>query len=166
MDFLDVIDTPSCNQFNALIMKKPTVVQFFSAGCGFCHQLEPEWNSLKDMLKEKYKGDMMLARVREDMMGSVKCDKDIEGFPTIFVLKKGKKKKEFVGDRNSAELLEFIEKNIALQKKTQKGGRRVKKNVRSSRRRRRRYKRRKTKRKRRRTRKRRRKSRRIKRRRG
>ena len=159
MDFLDVIDTPSCNQFNALIMEKPTVVQFFSEGCGYCHQLEPEWDSLKDMLKEKYQGDMMLARVRDDMIKNIKCDKDIEGFPTIFVLKKGKKKQECVGNRNSAELLKFIEDNIDIRKKTQKGGRRNKKYARSRRRRRYRHK---TKRKRRRTRRRRRKSRRIK----
>jgi len=154
MNFLDVIDKPSCNTFNALIMQKPTVVQFFSPGCGYCDQLKPEWNSLQEMLKKQYKGDMLLARVHADMIQNVECDKDIEGFPTIYVLKKGKKKKEFGGDRNAQELLKFIEKHIGIKKKGQKG---------SGRRRRRR--RRKTKRKRRRTRKRRRKSRRIKRRR-
>lgn len=120
MNFLDVIDNPSCNEFNALIMQKPTIVQFFSPGCGYCDQLKPEWHSLQEMLKEQYEGDMLLARVREDMMGSVKCDKDIEGFPTIFVLKKGKKKKEFRGDRNAGELLKFIEKHIGIQKKKKK----------------------------------------------
>ena len=154
MDFLDVIDEPSCDKFNALIMQKPTVVQFFSPGCGYCHQLKPEWDSLTDMLREKYQGDMMLARVRNDMIKNVECDKDIEGFPTIFVLKKGKKRGEFSGDRNAQELLKFIEKHIGIQKKGQKGGGRS--------RRRRRRQRRKTKRKRRRTRRRRRKSRRIK----
>ena len=122
MNFLDVIDKPSCNKFNALIMQKPTIVQFFSTGCGYCDQLKPEWNSLQEMLKEKYEGDMMLARVREDMMGYVKCDKNIEGFPTIFVLKKGKKQKEFEGNRNAGELLKFIAKHIRIEKKGQKGG--------------------------------------------
>lgn len=163
MNFLDVIDKPSCNKFNALIMQKPTIVQFFSPGCGYCDQLKPEWDSLREMLKEKYEGDMMLARVREDMMGDVKCDKNIKGFPTIFVLKKGKKKTEFGGERNAGELLKFIEKHIRIEKKGQKGSGR-------SWRRRRRRQRRKTKRnkgrtKRRRTRRRRRKRRRIQRRR-
>lgn len=156
MNFLDVIDNQSCNKFNALIMEQPTVVQFFSPGCGYCDQLKPEWNSLHEILKEQYKGDMLLARVHADMIKNVKCDKDIEGFPTIFVLKKGKKRGEFSGDRNANELLKFIEKHIDIQKKGQKGG------VRSRRRSRRR---RKTKRKRRRTRRRRQRKRRIKRRR-
>ena len=155
MNFLDVIDKTSCNKFNALIMQQPTVVQFFSPGCGYCDQLKPEWDSLQEMLKEQYQGDMLLARVHADMIKNVKCDKDIEGFPTIFVLKKGKKKKEFGGDRNAQELLKFIEKHIGIQKKGQKGGRRS-----------RRRQRRKTKRKRRRTRRRRRRRRKIKRRRG
>ena len=123
MNFLDVIDKPSSNKFNTLILQQPTVVQFFSPGCGYCQQLEPEWDSLKKTLKEKYEGDMMLARVREDMIGEVKCDKSIEGFPTIFVLEKGKKKKEFGKDRNAGELLKFIEENISISKKSQGGGR-------------------------------------------
>ena len=121
MNFLDVIDNQSCNKFNALIMEQPTVVQFFSPGCGYCDQLKPEWNSLHEILKGQYKGDMLLARVHADMIKNVKCDKDIEGFPTIFVLKKGKKRGEFSGDRNANELLKFIEKHIDIQKKGQKG---------------------------------------------
>jgi hypothetical protein len=62
--------------------------------------------------------------VRADMMDSVKCDKNIRGFPTIFVLEKGKKRGEFTKTRNASTLLEFIGENFKISKKSQGGGRR------------------------------------------
>jgi thiol-disulfide isomerase/thioredoxin len=122
MIFIDVVDTDSSKRFNTLVKQKPTLAQFFSPGCGYCDELKPEWDSLEAMLKEKYDGDMMIARVRADMMDSVKCDKNIRGFPTIFVLEKGKKRGEFTKTRNASSLLEFIGENFKISKKSQGGG--------------------------------------------
>ena len=124
MEFLDVIDIPSSEKFNTLIKEKPTLAQFFSPQCGYCKELKPEWDLMTSMLKENYTGDIMLARIRGDMMENVDCYKKIKGFPTIFVLINGKKEDEFSGDRNAAALLKFIEKNFTLKKVKQRGGRR------------------------------------------
>ena len=125
MEFLDVIDAPSCDKFNALVKTKPTLAQFFSPGCGYCKELEPEWDSMRQMLEKKYIGDILLARIHADMMENVECHKKIEGFPTIFVLVNGKKKKEFKGDRKAAVLLKFIEDNFSIEEVGQRGGRKM-----------------------------------------
>jgi len=124
MEFLDVIDISSSEKFNTLIKEKPTLAQFFSPQCGYCKELEPEWDSMTSMLKKNYTGDILLARIRGDMMENVKCHKKIKGFPTIFVLVNGEKNGEFTGDRNAGALLKFIENNFTLKKLKQRGGRR------------------------------------------
>ena len=123
MFFIDVIDSTSTKRFNDMVKRKPTLVQFFSPQCGYCKELEPEWSILVNNLKNKYKGDIMLARIRNDMIKNVKCHKKIEGFPTIFVLDKGRKVKEYMGKRRSADLLKFIGDNFSITM-NQRGGRR------------------------------------------
>jgi protein disulfide-isomerase/protein disulfide-isomerase A6 len=134
MFFINVKDIPSSQQFNQLVKQKPTLTFFYSPNCGYCVELEPEWNALENILKKQYQGNMMVARIHQDMINDLQCDKDIKGFPTIFVLKNGKKKKEYTGERKHMDLLKFIKKNFSIKpirrKKSLHGG--------SSRRRRRR----------------------------
>ena len=120
MIFLDVEDNASGDRFNRLVKNKPTFVLFFSPQCGHCKELEPEWNAMKEKLKTQYEGDMLLASIRHDMMDKVKCDKEIEGFPSMFVLENGKKKKEYIGERKKKNLLKFIEDNFSVSKHSQK----------------------------------------------
>ena len=69
----DVIDKDSVDRFNKLIKEKHAFVQFYSPTCGYCHTLEPEWDRLTATLKKRYNGDIIVVRVRSDMMGGNKC---------------------------------------------------------------------------------------------
>ena len=117
MIFIDVEDSSSGDRFNRLVKSKPTFALFFSPQCGHCKELEPEWNAMKAKLKAEYEGDMLLASIRNDMMDKVECDKEIEGFPSMFVLEKSKKKNEYMGARKKKNLLKFIEDNFSVSKR-------------------------------------------------
>ena len=114
MFFINVNDIPLSQQFNQLVKQKPTLAFFYSPNCGYCVELEPEWNALESILKKQYQGNMMVARIHQDMINDLQCDKDIKGFPTIFVLKKGKKKKEYTGERKHMDLLKFIKRHFSI----------------------------------------------------
>ena len=135
MIFIHVEDIPSSKEFNRHVEKKPTFVQFYSPQCGHCQSLEPKWDQMTEILEKDYEGDMMVARVRNDLMENVNCDKKIEGFPTMFVLEKGKKKGEHKGARETVDLVKFVEDNFPIRKKGQRGGRRRKTRRRKTRRR-------------------------------
>ena len=147
MEFIDVKDSDSCDEFNHHVKTKPTFVLFYSPQCGHCQSLEPKWDKMTEILEKDYKGDMMVSRVRNDLMENINCDKNIKGFPTMFVLEIGGKKiREHSGSRETVDLVKFVEDNFPIRKKEQRGGRRRKTRRRKTRRRktRRRKKRRKT----------------------
>ena len=116
----DVIDKDSVDRFNELIKKKHAFVQFYSPTCGYCHALEPEWDRLTATLKKRYNGDIIVVRVRSDMMEHINADKQIAGFPTIFVLEKGKKINEFKEKREARSIIKFCEKKFQNKKKKNK----------------------------------------------
>ena len=126
MQIIDVIDEKSSTQYNKLVKNKPTLVQYFSPHCHYCKQLESQWDTFIKRMKANYDGNIMIARVRNDMMDNCEGDKDIKGFPTIFILEKGKKTKEYEGDRSADDILKFVKENFKIQAKKQKGGRRKK----------------------------------------
>lgn len=115
MIFIDVIDRSSSDKFNTLVRQKPTLVLFFSPDCGHCRAMKDDWKQMTEILKKKYRGDMMVARVRDDMIGDVDCYKKIRGYPSIIALDKGEKRKEFMGDRKVTDFLKFIEGNFSLE---------------------------------------------------
>ena len=97
MIFIDVIDRSSSDKFNTLVRQKPTLVLFFSPDCGHCHAMKDDWKQMTEILKKKYRGDMMVARVRDDMIGDVDCYKKIRGYPSIIALDKGRRRKNLWG---------------------------------------------------------------------
>ena len=92
---LDVIDIPSVKKFNNVVGKKEAFVQYFHPQCGHCKDLEPEWTSMVETLKYKHKdADIVVAKIRNDMADGVNVEEEIQGYPTILVLKNGKKVNE------------------------------------------------------------------------
>ena len=133
---IDVIDAPSVKEFNAAVKNKDAFIHYFHPQCGHCKELEPQWESLVKTLKANYKNaDLLIAKIRNDVMNDVQAHNKIQGFPTIFVLKNGKKVDEYSGDRGAASLLKYVKKAFSLKgNNSQRGGKRRKKRKTRSRR--------------------------------
>lgn len=95
---------------NDNLMNRKAVVFFVAPWCGHCQRLEPTINKLMGRFKnDSYPG--LIARVQEKEIPKVKCDNDIQGFPTIRVLKPGgKKEHDYEGSRDEGSLSEFLAK--------------------------------------------------------
>lgn len=107
MKILNVKDEASVKKYNDLIKKVPMVTLFYADWCGHCQDLKPKWNKLEKSIKD-LNDKMVLAKVNNSVMSQIEGDKDILGFPTIFYLEDGVKKKEFNKERSLFELFNFL----------------------------------------------------------
>ena len=114
---LDVIDEAGAKQFNKDVKSGLTFVLYYSPQCGHCVELKPEWDAMIENIKQKYRGDALLAKVRADMMKNITCDKEVIGFPTMFLLENGGKKKEYNSSRTRDALEKFAQEELKLLKK-------------------------------------------------
>ena len=126
MIILDVVDMPSVEKFNNVVGEKESFVQYFHPQCGHCQTLEPEWTSMAETLKDKHGDvDIVVAKIRHDMAGKVNVNEEIQGYPTILVLKNGKKVNEYGGERTAAALLKYVKDKLSpMGAASQTGGRR------------------------------------------
>ena len=113
MILLKVIDVPSAEKFNHHVKRGLSFVQFHSPLCGHCKTFAPIWEEFANEFKSECTNNVLVAKIRSDMMGKVKCYKKILGFPTMFVLNKGKKVKEYEGERTKDALLSFARSNLS-----------------------------------------------------
>ena len=83
------------SKFNKSIKNGDTVfVMFHSPSCVHCAHTLPVWNEIESTLKDRYKhnDDVLVADIRDDVLGKTSYANKIEGFPTIWCIsKKGAK---------------------------------------------------------------------------
>lgn len=88
-----------------------TFVKFFAPWCGHCKRMAPTW----DQLATKFVGvaGVKIAKVDCTLAESKElCSKeDVNGFPTLFVYRDGKKVAEYEGNRNLDDLYDFVKKH-------------------------------------------------------
>jgi len=92
---------------NNLLQKNMAVVFFVAPWCGHCRALEPSLNKIMGRFSTSRRNGV-IARVSEGDIKQIKCDNDIQGFPTIRVLKNGKKVKDYEGQRDEKSLNAFL----------------------------------------------------------
>ena len=100
--------------------KKPSFAMFHMKGCGHCIILRPEW----DKMKKKVGSSLILAEIDSSYSSLVTnlIGGQVTGFPTLMVIKKGRRITEYNGERKENEMLKFINQTF---KKV--GGRRMRK---------------------------------------
>lgn len=85
------------------------VVVFYSERCGYCHELEPTFNEVHELLK----GYVPFYTVNGSTERYLCNLFDIKGFPTILILKPDGSVIEYdENDRTRQNLLRFIRKNM------------------------------------------------------
>lgn len=105
-------------QFNAHIKDgKHAFTLFYLDGCGPCNAARPEWNKIRNAMSDEHKHnrDILVAEIDQATLndGIVHNSGDIEGFPTIRYIVKGKKRDEYEGDRTMESFTRWMDKQIA-----------------------------------------------------
>lgn len=99
--------------FNHGIEVGVTIVKFFAPWCGHCMRMAPTWEDLSG----KFAGHPVAKVAKVDCTledNKELCDEQsVDGFPTIFLYKAGKKVEEYNGGRTLDDLYEFVNKHAA-----------------------------------------------------
>lgn len=110
-DSIQSVLTLTGESFEHGIEKGSTLIKFFAPWCGHCKRLAPTWEELG----KKFIGNDNVHIVKVDCTLSVNkqlCDEqEVEGFPTLFLYKDGKKVSEYNGSRTLDDLYEFVIKH-------------------------------------------------------
>ncbi|XP_012263697.2 thioredoxin domain-containing protein 5 homolog [Athalia rosae] len=90
------------------VEKGVTFIKFFAPWCGHCKRLAPTWEELG----KKFLANENVHIVKVDCtLNSSKqlCnDQEVDGFPTLFLYKDGRKLSEYNGSRTLDDLYEFV----------------------------------------------------------
>ena len=108
------------NQFVTDIKNKNGVyfVWFFADYCGFCHQMNDEWEKLEKMTNT---GNVNILKIEKSQLDLLGFDPHISGYPTIRLYKNNFTPLEYSGEGRTADgFMKFIEQNTTSKKK-QKG---------------------------------------------
>lgn len=85
------------------------LVLVYMNNCGHCKTMMPEWEKAT---KKNNTGIRMRKVEMNEKEGQVMCKRhNIQGFPTIILLDKGEKVKDYDGDRNEGAFIEFLKLN-------------------------------------------------------
>ena len=119
------VNHKNANNLLTYSKKSPLIVKYYSPTCGACIGMQGEWENLCEDLEKNYHGEVVVANVDpsgRDALDNYDIHTDIDGYPTILYLVKGKKVSEFNGDRTHENMLQWIGGHNLIKKK-QKGGR-------------------------------------------
>lgn len=107
--------------FKNLVKNLPLFIKIYHPNCGFCIQLEPEWNKFIKKIK-KYTGNIGIVTIHANALNDIDHNglKNISGYPTIRVIKNKNFIKDFNDIRTSEKLLDFCKKNFNLKIKKNK----------------------------------------------
>ena len=103
--------------------KNPQLILYWANWCGICTKIKPNWETVKNIIKEKYP-NVEIIDVNCDDAKLEKCNiyvngkkTKLDGVPTIIMRKvdidvEYKKGHGFKGDRSVEELVRFTKNNI------------------------------------------------------
>ena len=105
--------------------KKDKFIKYYMDGCGHCDDLEPIWKLVESRIKKEHDNDnIIIVQLNANFMENADVP-NVEGFPTISMIKGGKKI-EHKGARTEEAIIDFFKKNSLLSMQTGGGKRRRK----------------------------------------
>lgn len=110
------------NEFESQVKNLPLFVKIYHPNCGHCIQLQPEWNKFVNKLKKNFTGNIGIVTIHSDALSDIIFEglKNINGYPTLRIIKNKQFIKDFDDKRTSDKLLQFCKKNFNLKKKINK----------------------------------------------
>jgi len=116
--------------------KKSCFAMFHMEGCGHCVMLRPEW----DKMKKKVGSSLILAEIDSNYSREITnlTGGEVVGFPTLMVIKGGRKAFEYNRERKEKEMLKFVRETFKEVGRKRRPRRRTRRRTRRRRRRRKR----------------------------
>ena len=116
--------------------KKSCFAMFHMKGCGHCIILRPEW----DKMKKKVDSSLILAEIDSNYSREITnlTGGEVVGFPTLMVIKGGRKAFEYNRERKEKEMLKFVRETFKEVGRKRRPRRRTRRRTRRRRRRRKR----------------------------
>jgi len=102
--------------------KKICLIGVFSKMCIHCKNMKSEWEFLKKKLK-KMNSNTILLEIDASQLDYIDFDvlkNSIDGYPCIMVFRKGKKVKNYTGNRTLSDMFKFFKPYIVINKQKTK----------------------------------------------
>jgi len=105
-----------------LLEKKICLIGVFSKSCIHCDNMKPQWQILKKKLKKINCNGVLLEidASQINYIDSSSLKNSIDGLPAIMIFKKGKKVKDYDGNRTSNDMYKFIKPYLVINNKKTK----------------------------------------------
>ena len=88
---------------------KPVLVDFWAEWCGACKMIAP----ILDEVASSFEGKLDIAKVNVDENRAIPAQFGIRGIPTLMVFKDGQLAATKVGALSKAQLVEFVNEQLA-----------------------------------------------------
>lgn len=100
-------------EFEKAIAQGIAFIKFYAPWCGHCQKLQPTWEQLATE-SDSSESSIVVAKVdcTSPENKQICIDQQVEGYPTLFLYKNGKRQSEYEGSRSLPELQAYIKKFI------------------------------------------------------
>ncbi|XP_017088141.2 thioredoxin domain-containing protein 5 homolog [Drosophila bipectinata] len=98
-------------EFEKAIAEGIAFIKFYAPWCGHCQKLQPTWEQLATDAQQA-QSDVKIAKVdcTAPENKQICIDQQVEGYPTLFLYKNGKRQNEYEGSRSLPELQSYLKK--------------------------------------------------------
>ncbi|KAH8315395.1 hypothetical protein KR067_003003 [Drosophila pandora] len=98
-------------EFDKAIAEGIAFIKFYAPWCGHCQKLQPTWEQLATEAQQA-ETDVKIAKVdcTAPENKQICIDQQVEGYPTLFLYKNGKRQNEYEGSRSLPELQSYLKK--------------------------------------------------------
>ena len=106
-EFIHVNSEDALKKLNS--NSKDKLVKYYMDGCGHCDDLEPIWKLVEKRIKQDHSDtNILVVQLNANYMDNADLP-NVEGFPTISMIKGGKKF-EHKGERTENAIIDFFKK--------------------------------------------------------
>ena len=104
-EFIHVNSEDTLKKFNN--NSKDKFIKYYMDGCGHCDDLEPIWKLIESRIKKDHNdADIVIVQLNANYMNNADVP-NVEGFPTISMIKGGKKS-DHNGVRTEQSIMDFF----------------------------------------------------------
>jgi hypothetical protein len=112
MPYIKLEDNIDNNKINNLLRSGTTFVGAFSKTCPHCINMQPQWEKfVSNVIKRKLRANIL--EIDANVLSSIKnplITNNVEGFPSLFVIKNNKFAASYNMERTANNFLKFLNK--------------------------------------------------------
>lgn len=98
----------TADSFKQGIEKGLSFVKFFAPWCGHCKRLAPTWEELGKKFFGNDNVNIIKVDCTLDVSKQLCNEQEVDGFPTLYLYRNGRKVSEYNGSRNLDDLYDFV----------------------------------------------------------